>query len=656
MITSPILYPLEEVIEKKWVSFTKKVEEEESISSSLPFGQKMTLCLSCDSRLCTKDAQLILCYDKTKERFEIPFVKNIFVGNQSVFTFEIEPSRYCKEAGFGLFFFSFQISCCYGTLFTLRATPFPENVVTSIREASSEYHTPLKLSVTPAYEEKDLHPLTVYSNQGPVSHSLEGAIIYHVFVDRFAQGDKVYRREDAPYDPDWHHGIPEYAKEQGESFPNNTHFGGSIEGIVKKLPYIQALGADYIYLSPIFRSYSNHKYDTGDYMQVDELFGGTEALVQLISQCKVLGIKIILDGVFNHTGDNSLYFNRYGTYPSLGAYQSPSSPYYSWYDFKHYPDDYESWWGVKCLPGIRKDCEEFWKYIAGDEGVIEFYTKLGVHGFRLDVVDELNPLFLHKIRNKLRECHKDTCLIGEVWEDASVKIAYEQRRQYFSSLDLDGVISYPFRKAILDYLQTKNAPAFANTVTRIVENYPHHALISSMNVLSTHDTERIATLLGNPDVCHLTNDELASYRLSDSQREEAKQLQRLAAVLQFTLPGAPTIYYGDEISMEGGRDPFNRRCFPWGEEDTSQLEFYQKLSALHSQQSALQKGSMQVLRAENSLLIYRRTYKDQRILIALNASEKDLALPEVQGFYDCFHKEKICDNYTLKGRSFAILT
>ncbi len=620
-MSSPLVYDRNEIFTQRWVRLSLYLEGKNVVSSSLPFGSQLTLRLRCDRRLCAETPKLLLLYDKTGEWSEYSPVCEKFTFSDRIFEFTLSPSLLCQKDGFGLFFYRFSLKTPWGEFYTQRIPSFTEDEpLCRTTESGRMYEMPLGLSENKDSWDEILHPLTVYASNRGLSSSLEGAVIYHVFVDRFARGNKVYRRADAAYNDDWHHGVPEYALNPGEAFPNNTHFGGSIDGVIEKLEYIRSLGVDYIYLSPIFKAFSNHKYDTGNYMEVDELFGGEKALRRLIRSAEKLGMRVILDGVFNHTGDDSLYFNKRGTYPGVGAYQSKDSPYYSWYSFKEHPLSYESWWGVQCLPTIRKDCKEFWEYIAGDGGVVEKYAKMGVAGFRLDVVDELSRPFLCAIRDKLSESNSENCLIGEVWEDASTKVAYGERRSYFSSLDLDGVISYPFRRSILSFCRGESASAVGNELSFIFENYPHHALLSSMNVLSTHDTERIVTLLGNPDCSRLSNDELSVFRLTSEQREQAICLQKLAAVMQFTLPGAPTVYYGDETALEGGRDPFNRRCYPWGEEDGELIDYYRFLSRLHSQNRALKKGSAKVLYAANNVLIYQRCLGDQQMVVMLNSS------------------------------------
>jgi len=621
----PRIYSIKDITSTDSVYFTKSVNGEERISSSLEYGSKIVFTLHCDNRLAVKTARLILRNDKNGvlSYFEGKQKEKSFTEN--MFTFELDSKKLTAKEG--LFFYRFELESVYGKLFSVRKNKFSRIAQTV---TPNSFISPLDLSYDDYYCDELLFPLTVFDPMHSVSHSIKGAVIYHIFVDRFNKSENINLREDSVYNEDWYNGIPEFATIPGGDIPNNTHFGGNLEGIIQKLDYIKSLGADYIYLSPIFKAYSNHKYDTGDYELVDENFGGIRAFKKLLKKADEIGIKIILDGVFNHTGDDSRYFNKYAKYPSKGAYHSQRSPYYNWYDYKEYPDDYQCWWGVKCLPTIKKYCPSFWEYIAGNNGVIKKYAELGVKGFRLDVVDELDQRFLTMISNTLRKCNSDNCLIGEVWEDASTKVAYGTRKNYFSTGNLDGVINYPFRNAIIDFLRTRNSFDFANSVIRIAENYPHHQLISSMNVLSTHDTERIVSLLGFGDITKLTPTEQSKFKLSSDELVYAKKLQKLASILQFTLPGAPTLYYGDETSMEGGKDPFNRLCYPWGKEDLDMIEHYQAISKIHRKSDALKYGTLNIIYISDGVIAYERRFENDKCIVAINANDNDVTLDFLQ--------------------------
>ena len=419
--------------------------------------------------------------------------------------------------------------------------------------------------------------LTVYDPSFKSAEWLKGRIIYHIFPDRFCRVEdgkrpmygrfKSWGKELTIFDPD---GV----------YRANDFYGGNIKGVLTRLKYLKSLGVGAIYFSPVFDSHSNHRYDTGDYMRIDPLFGSEEEFKMLISECEKLDIGIILDGVFNHTGADSLYFNKFGRYPGIGAYQSKNSFYYPWYTFINYPDEYVCWWGVTVVPTVRRDCEEFQNFIAGEGGVIEKWTELGVKGWRLDVADELSTPFLEKIRKKVKSMG-DVALIGEVWEDASTKVSYGEKRSYLFGHQLDGTMNYPFRTAILALFKDRNGAEFVNSVMTIAENYPHDALYQSMSLLGTHDTVRIITALGG-DHTMRTKTERLRYRMPHGEYKEAQRKLKTASAIQYFLPGLPTIYYGDEIGMQGYEDPINRRPYAYGYEDVDLLAHYRYLGKIHA--------------------------------------------------------------------------
>ena len=295
---------------------------------------------------------------------------------------------------------------------------------------------------------------------------------------------------------------------------NNDFFGGNIRGILEKLDYLQSLHVTVLYLNPIFRSFSNHRYDTGNFMEIDPTFGTEEEFARLVEECRKRGIRIMLDGVFNHTGDDSLYFNKYGRYPGVGAYQSKDSKYYAWYNFIHYPEKYSAWWGIDNLPAVNEECPSYADYITGENGVIRYWLKYSLGGFRLDVADELPDEFIEKIRQAVKAADPEAVVLGEVWEDASNKIAYSKRRKYFWGKELDSVMNYPLKDAIIQFILSGDTSLFRQTVAMLRDNYPKSVLDSLMNILGTHDTARILTALGG--VHAYTKDEMSYTKLSES--------------------------------------------------------------------------------------------------------------------------------------------
>ena len=365
-------------------------------------------------------------------------------------------------------------------------------------------------------------------------------VMYHIFVDRFYRGQgPVGTRDDAVIDPDWESGVPQYAPYPGAPVSNNVFFGGNLWGVAQKLDYLDSLGVKVIYLSPVFKAYSNHKYDTGDYEHIDPMFGGEEAFEYLIEQTKKRGMRVILDGVFNHTGDDSRYFNRYGKYEGVGAYQSLKSPYATWYDFKSHPDQYDCWWGIPILPRLNHCNDACRTYFTGECGIARKYIKMGIGGWRLDVADELCNDFLDEFRTAVKhESRGEGVIIGEVWENAADKIAYGKRRRYLSGKQLDSVMNYPVRNGILDFVRYRDAEGLYHVLTELYSSYPEPVCHALMNLVGTHDTERILTMLGSTEEdLDKTNEQLSTYRLSPERRAEAVGLVKIAAALRRILRG-----------------------------------------------------------------------------------------------------------------------
>ena len=413
--------------------------------------------------------------------------------------------------------------------------------------------------------------------------------------------------------------VPEWRPDPDGEIRNRDFFGGSLAGVTSKLDDLAALGVTTLYFCPIFESASNHRYNTADYRTIDPMLGTEEDFKTLCAEAKARGMRVILDGVFNHTGSKSLYFNADGFYPTVGAAQNPTSPYYDWFSFHPWPDDYDAWWGIKTLPAVREDCPSYVDYIIENEdSIIRHWLKAGASGWRLDVADELPDWFIEKIRAVMDEAAPDSLLMGEVWEDASTKVAYSQRRKYLLGSELHGVMNYPFRTALLAYLKGGNADDFRDAMETLRENYPHDAFYSAMNFLGTHDTPRILTMLGADQVPQ-SKDERAAFRLSPEQRKKGLALVRLAALILFTFPGSPTVYYGDEAGMEGCEDPFNRGAYPWGHEDKDLKARFSLLGQLRKQRQSLQSGSIQWLRASGSLLAFARELPQERTVTVVNA-------------------------------------
>ena len=464
--------------------------------------------------------------------------------------------------------------------------------------------------------------LTVYKKRDVMPEKLVGGIMYQIFPDRFFRGGKEPCRSDAVIDDDWYEGIPPYVKdgESGEGFKNNVFFGGDLFGIVKKLDYIKSLGVTCIYLNPVFEAYSNHKYDTGNYDKIDDMFGGEKAFKKLIKAAGRRGIGIVLDGVFNHTGADSVYFNKYGRYGSGGAYNDKNSPYYRWYNFEEYPDKYESWWGIDILPRVKSDEPTYKAYLFGKNGVIRRRLREGVYGFRLDVADEVSDGFLRDLKAAACAEKPDAYILGEVWEDASNKISYGVRRKYLRGHELDAVMNYPVRKAIIAYLRDGDFAYFVRVVSEIYENYPPETANLLMNLVSSHDTERIITALAGKLPEGMTQDEKAVYKLDENEEKLGVALVKMAYLIACALPGIPCIYYGDEIGMQGYGDPFCRRPYPWGKENGELLDFYKKMGAVRTKNRDIFSGEMRLVFADADVLCIERKSGGKRLCAVINRS------------------------------------
>jgi len=462
--------------------------------------------------------------------------------------------------------------------------------------------------------------LLVYKKSRKQPEWLYGGIMYHVFVDRFKSSGKCPVKDCAILNTDWNNGILEYPEYPGAYVENNTFFGGDLYGVAEKLDYIKSLGVSCIYLSPIFEAYSNHKYDTANYMQVDSMFGSDEALDYLISEAKKRNIHIILDGVFNHTGSDSVYFNKKGTYHEKGAYQSKHSKYYKWYNFKDYPDKYECWWNIEILPRVMSDSKSYKTFIMGKDGVVDKWMNKGVSGFRLDVADELSDSFLRSFNKKIKSINSQGVIYGEVWEDASNKIAYDKRKTYFNGSELDSVMNYPLKNAVIDYILKGDFNKFENVCTTLYSHYTPVATNLLMNILGTHDTERILTVLAGESSTEFTNYELSTRRIKGKKYYDAVKRLKLAYALIATMPGVPCIFYGDEAGMQGYRDPFNRRPFPWGKENNSLTEFYKMIGNIRVKNSVYKSGSIKLIRCDEDILAFARFERREFIVTVINRS------------------------------------
>ena len=469
--------------------------------------------------------------------------------------------------------------------------------------------------------------LTVYEDT-PTPAWFGQGVTYQIFPDRFRRtsvpdvGGMVGRR--------WVHDNwsdqPVFLPDEQGQITNCDFFGGSLAGITEKLDYLKTLSVSTIYLNPIFEADSNHRYNTADYHAIDPMLGSEEDFRTLCREAHARGIRIILDGVFNHTGSNSRYFNAEGFYPEPGAAQSMESPYFSWYSFHPWPTDYDAWWGVHTLPAVNEEQPDYRRFIISDkDSVVRHWLRDGADGWRLDVADELPDDFIAAIRDAIQAEKPNGYLLGEVWEDGSNKIAYSRRRRYLLGRETHGLMNYPFRTALLAWLGGGDAAAFRDDMETIRENYPPAAFYGAMNFLGTHDTPRILTLLGAERMPE-DKGQRAAYRLSPAELARGQKKLRLAAMLLYSFPGSPTLYYGDEAGMQGFEDPLNRGTYPWGGEDGSLLTFFRRLGQLRAERISMQCGIIRYLHAQGGGLVIERLHGTERTVTALNAGDAPLEL------------------------------
>ena len=454
--------------------------------------------------------------------------------------------------------------------------------------------------------------ITVYAKDYIVPDYMHAASIYQIFPDRFfkAPTKAVCRRKDRYTHQAWDE-IPLIIPDPALGGDTNSDFfGGTLNGIREKLPYIKSLGMNTLYLNPVFQSRSNHRYDTGDYSKIDPLLGTNEDFKALCDAAKALDMRVMLDGVFSHTGSDSLYFNKDGHYPSLGAYQSKASEYYGWYHFMDFPTVYQSWWGFQTLPEVNKANESYRRFIFnGRSGIVPLWIKRGACGWRLDVADELSMDFLRHLRVSARKASPDAVILGEVWEDASNKIAYGETRCYCLGDTLDSVMNYPLREAIIAFLTFSNtASHLARLIRHQQEVYPIPFFYALMNLIGSHDRARAINVLAGRTFENLPPEERGGQRLTDA--EYALGLNRLmkACEILCALPGAPTLFYGDEAGMQGGPDPFCRGPFPWGKENKVLQTHVQTLLSKRNANALFTKGKLRIRAKDDDTLEITRFF------------------------------------------------
>ncbi len=465
---------------------------------------------------------------------------------------------------------------------------------------------------------------TVYKKDYKTPDWAKGGIMYQIFPDRFNIGkaNKISYPDDRVIHSSTDE-APVWQPDSNGKILNNDYFCGNLKGIEEKLPYIASLGVNILYLNPIFEAHSNHRYNTADYTKIDPMLGTESDFKSLCKTAEKYSIKVILDGVFSHTGSDSIYFNREGRYGEKGFWNDSNGEYKDWFSIEE-NGKYKSWWGIDTLPETNEEADSFIDYIAGKNGVLEKWLKAGAYGFRLDVADELPDKFIDALHKSVKSLNKDYLVIGEVWEDATNKISHGGRRRYLQGGQLDSVMNYPFASAIVTFMRYGVAESFMESIVSICENYPPQALHCLMNHIGTHDTARILTSLANDSIESKPRHIQANYHLSDDEYHKAKTLLKTASVLQYTLPGFPSLYYGDEAGVQGGSDPFNRSFYPWGKEDEDLLLWYKSLGETRKSLDCLKEGKFTPYSAMLSCVAFIRESEKDKILVIANKNYHDI--------------------------------
>lgn len=569
-----------------------------SVPGAVAAGTAVSFCLSLPSP-CVRYAELVVRFDGEQEQAVALHCEGVYWKGE-----------YCFDRA-GLYFYYFRYRN-HGSDFLYVLTRGQRGMAVESDKA-------------PCWQQ------TVYDPDYETPRRYLDGVMYQIFPDRFFASGKP--KVNVPMDRYLHPDISEpVAFAPTESDPkgnvlNNDYYGGDLAGITQKLGYLKDLGVRCIYLNPIFEAHSNHRYNTANYLKIDPLLGNEQDFEALCHEAEKLGMGVILDGVFSHTGSDSIYFNREGRYTG-GAWADENSPYRDWYTFGK-NRSYRSWWGFETLPEVN-ETSSFLQFICGEGGVLQHWLRKGAAGVRLDVADELPDEFLDAVRARLKAENKENYLLGEVWEDATNKEAYGIRRRYLLGKQLDAVMNYPFRDAILRYACSADAAYLCETVELILEHYPPQAMRVLMNHLGTHDTVRLLTALGGEAQGSHDRQWQSQQSLSKEQYRLAVQRLKTAVILQYTLPGIPCIYYGDEAGMQGYADPFNRGCYPWGDEDAEILRFYRAMGKIKIYNSCLDGGDYRTVFCKGSRFSYLRENQNGALYVCLdpNGAADSIPLPD----------------------------
>ena len=484
-------------------------------------------------------------------------------------------------------------------------------------------------------------PIKLQNNNYKLSVNFEvppwakGKIMYHIFVDRFNKNSSpLPKMKNRTIHNSWDEDII-FKDENGKW--NTDFYGGNINGIIEKLDYIKSLGVSIIYLSPIFLSQSNHRYDTADYKKIDPYIGTNNDLKYLCDKAHSKDIKIIIDAVFNHTGNDSKYFNEYGNFKELGAFQSEKSKYFPFY--RTYKKDgkthFDYWWGLTNLPVCDGNSKEWQNYIYGENGIIDLWFSYGIDGLRLDVADELTDEFIEGIRKAVKRNKEDGFILGEVWKNPM----HMNRDYLISGKGMDTVMNYQLVDALIRYYKYKDTKTLKKVINEILNEYPKDTINSLMNFTSTHDITRAINIFGTDefqkekewawDLKNENRDYQKNYKMTEEQYNLGKKIY-LSYIYALTfLPGNLSIFYGDEIGMQGLGNLANRRPFAWNNIDNELLQFFKTIGQIRTNEPFLETADLELIDINNEYFVFKRTNQIEEILVYINRSNNkiDIVIP-----------------------------
>ena len=461
----------------------------------------------------------------------------------------------------------------------------------------------------------------------------KGKIMYHIFVDRFNRGSKNPLKEMSRRTTYKSFGDEMIVGPNKEGIWNADFYGGDLLGIIEKLDYIKSLGASIIYLSPIVHSQSNHRYDASDYENVDPYVGCNEDLKKLCDEAHKRDMKIVLDAVFNHTGNDSKYFNEYGTFDNIGAFQSKDSPFYKFYRKNN--DNFDYWWGMTNLPVCNGYSKEWQEYILSEGGIIDKWFNLGIDGLRLDVADELTDYFIEQIRVAVKRNKEDGFILGEVWKNPM-----RMGRGYIESgKGMDSVMNYSLVDSLIRYFKYSDSYKLNYVLRDILCEYPKDTINTLMNFTSTHDISRAINIFGADEfnsysewAWNLNRNDLEwcrNFKLTEEQYRKGKDIFEAYTFALTFLPGILSIFYGDEVGLEGIGNLANRKPFPWGKEDKELLEYFRYLGTIRTNEKFLEQADLNIIDINNNYMMFERSNNEEEILVAINRTntENKLTIP-----------------------------